>query len=121
MSKASQQVAQEIIDWYNAENPQEHITEFDEVVSDFLSTLRPGYGQTEPCEIELPSGSATFETTEGGEGQGDDYLFRFKVGEKYFEVNGFHSSWEGVSWEGSELYEVEPLDVVVTKFFVVND
>lgn len=54
----------------------------------------------------------------GGEGQGDEIWAVYKVNEdgvdKYYKVEGWYASYEGASY--SEYYEVEPKQVVVTKY-----
>lgn len=52
----------------------------------------------------------------GGEGQGEEYFIVFKVGDQFFRIDGFYSSYEGVDWYDSELYEVAPQEVTVIEY-----
>lgn len=90
---------------------------FETAIANLLLKLRFS-GQK---SIELPSGSVTLESTEGGENCGDNYMVRFKCGEKYFECHGYYDSWEGTSWEGVEAIEVRPVEVLVTQYKPVTD
>lgn len=65
-------------------------------------------------------GKAEFVESYGGEGMGDERWIVFKVGDRYFQKNGFYSSWDGSSWDG-ELEEVEPREVTVTQYFAKKD
>lgn len=90
---------------------------FETAISDLLFKLR----WTSPKSVELPSGTTTLEVVEGGEGKGENYMVRFKCGDKYFECHGYYDSWEGTSWEGVEAIEVKPVEVLVTQYKPVTD
>lgn len=52
----------------------------------------------------------------GGEGEGDEYyvVFYAKETNQYFRFDGTYSSWDGRDYDSSHLYEVRPVDRVVT-------
>lgn len=71
--------------------------------------------------FEIPSGTVTsVEDFGGGEGEGSERYIVFKVGDQFFQYNGYYSSWDGTEWDG-ELYEVEPYEVSVTKYRVKKE
>lgn len=59
--------------------------------------------------------------TTGGEGQGDHAHIVFKLTEddftvRYYKVDGYYSSYDGVDWDGSDLYEVTPRERTITVY-----
>lgn len=64
----------------------------------------------------------------GGEGEGDSYGYVFSVRDRnnpdlesrYFQIDAYYASWDGVHWDGSTIYEVEPRMVQVRKWFAVK-
>lgn len=52
----------------------------------------------------------------GGEGEGDRYGYRLKVNGKHFNVDATWVSWDGVYWGETQVYEVVPKQVTVTKW-----
>lgn len=70
--------------------------------------------------VNIPGvGTAVFETQHGGEGQGDEYWYVFKLVTadeypRYFKVDGYYTSYEGGYYD--ELYEVFPKQVQVTQW-----
>lgn len=115
----AKQISQEIIDWSNSNSSGQNSTFFEEAWRDFKDSLE-GWGSKTP-EIQLPSGIATFFKRHGGEGMGEEYWVIFKVGEELFEVDGYYSSWDGVSWDGAELYKVAPVEVTIIEYQKVED
>lgn len=62
----------------------------------------------------------TFEHVEsfGGEGDGDTAWVVFKVGDQYFQKDGYYASYDGFYWDG-DLYQVESYQKVVTAWRAV--
>lgn len=59
--------------------------------------------------------------TEGGEGQGDQYVVVIKVvpvdgEEQFFRINGYYSSYDGVNFEFAELFEVAPREKTIITY-----
>lgn len=57
----------------------------------------------------------------GGEGQGDQRYIVFKLtdefgDEHFFKVDGYYASYDGSSWDGSELYQVTPREKTITVY-----
>lgn len=62
----------------------------------------------------------------GGEGQGEDLWVVIELFDKdtketilMFKAEGSYESWNGSDWSYASVYEVEPREVVVTKYFRV--
>lgn len=105
----AKQLTEELLLWHSQENGTK--TEYlSEVFDELEDTLSQG-------PVPLPSGDLELVDQFGGEGEGDDYWFVFKIEDQFFKVEGFHSSWEGVNWEGSEIKEVEAREVTVIQYF----
>lgn len=116
----SKQIQQEIIDWVNTEYPSSTPkTTFESAWPDFLDSLW-SYGDTKK-EAELPSGTATEFKKFGGEGKGEEYWAIIQVGDELFEVSGYYSSWDGVSWDDAEICKVEPVEVTVIEYQKVKE
>lgn len=87
--------------------------EFDE----FLDSLGYGYRTNEELKELIGKDYVPFiglvEVVDsyGGEGQGDEYwkVFRFK--DRYFRVNAYYSSWDGVNFDMADIEEVFPEEV----------
>lgn len=52
---------------------------------------------------------------------GDDYdvyaiIIKDEDTDEYIRITGYYSSWDGTSWEDGSVEEVEPQQVVVTRF-----
>jgi len=78
---------------------------------------------TSPVEL-ADIGRVESVTSEGGEGQGDSYYFVLRLTDadgnvQLFRGDGYYSSYDGVNWEGTELYEVEPREKVVIVYEAV--
>lgn len=72
----------------------------------------------EEQSFDVPGlGKVEFVENFGGEGQGDDYWLIFKVGEQYFQQDGYYASHDGGYLDG-DLYEVEPVKVTKTEYKV---
>lgn len=77
--------------------------------------------ETKSLKIEL-------EESWGGEGEGDQYGYVFSARDKtgidltarFFRVDAYYASWDGVYWSDSVIYEVEPRMVQVRKWFAVK-
>lgn len=59
--------------------------------------------------------------TTGGEGQGDHAHIVFKLtdvdgNESFYKVDGYYSSYDGVDWDGSDLYSVTPREKTITVY-----
>jgi hypothetical protein len=55
----------------------------------------------------------------GDYGDHDTQFMIFKVGDKYFEVSGYYSSWDGSSYEYMDFYEVKPVEVKKVEYHQV--
>lgn len=102
--------ANEHIDFYNEKYPKfvrNHVTPADLGTNvEELSGLLP---------IESKFGTISFVEERGGEGDGAPTYFTIKVGDRYFEMCGRYSSWDESTWD-TDLYEVFPEEVTITKF-----
>jgi hypothetical protein len=85
-----------------------------------------GYGDPyytmwgEECDIELSDGTKLeFVDSFGGEGNGDTMWVVFAVGEQFFRVNGYYSSWGDSEFDGS-VEEVKQVQVMRTEWESVN-
>lgn len=105
----TKQLTEELFVW----NFQEHGEEAS-YISAVLDNLEESLGRG---PVPLPSGDLELVEQFGGEGEGDNYWLVFKVEDQFFKVEGFHSSWEGVNWEDSEIKEVEAREVTVIQYF----
>jgi hypothetical protein len=111
-------IKQEILDWYNTNDEGETADYFDEAWEDFNESLvtkknADERGWTTPA---LASGPAYKVAEYGGEGQGDDLWVVFQVGDQFFKVEGYYSSWDGGRYDDPTPYEVEPVQVTVTEY-----
>lgn len=52
----------------------------------------------------------------GGEGQGEDYWFVLKVGDRHIKFDGYYQSYDGCYVEWDDAKFVEPVQVTVTKW-----
>ena len=57
----------------------------------------------------------------GGEGQGDQRYIVFRLtdenGDEYFfKADGYYASYDGSSWDGTELYQVTPREKTITVY-----
>lgn len=104
-------IKQEIIDWYNSEvSDEEKVEYFSDAWPEFQDYIYGG-------SVELPSGNTATEVERfGGEGKGDTYYVVFQIGDKFYRVDGYYSSWEGANWDSAEPYEVKPVEVTVIKY-----
>lgn len=109
-------VKQEIIDWLQTyEHKEDYVSEgeptyFYQAWDAFQEEIW-GDGT-----VELASGTAKTLKRFGGEGKGDAYYVVFQIGDKFYRVDGYYSSWEGVNWDSAEPYEVKPVEVTVIKY-----
>lgn len=103
-----EQITKELLTWASAEEGEE-FDYFESAADCIYDALDSGY-------IDLPSGKASYVECFGGEGKGDDYWMVFSVGEQLFRFAGYHDSWSGVSWDGTELEEVEAKEVITVKY-----
>jgi len=73
-------------------------------------------------EVELPGiGTAVYvDAKSGAEGGGEDIWVVFKIGERFFRLNGYYASYDGSNWGESGLDEVTPKEKVVTVFETVD-
>lgn len=69
----------------------------------------------EVAELETPLGKVVVEDVQGGEGDGAPIHVIIKVGERYFQMDGYYSSWDSSEMDG-ELFEVQPKEVKVTQY-----
>lgn len=110
-----EKITQEIIDWVVSNEdfknyysyPGEDAKHLDQVMEVFDSH---GDG------IEIPSGTVKFVDEFGGEDMGSQRWIVFRVGEDYFQVDGYYNSWDGDNWDSAELVEVVPVERTVTQF-----
>lgn len=106
------QVKQEIIDWYSAKYGSDEDREYESFERAWEEFREYLYGNG----IDLPSGRAKLVADFGGEGQGEELWVVFSLGDQLFRVDGYYASWDGSNWDGAEPYEVEPVPVVVTQY-----
>ena len=52
----------------------------------------------------------------GGEGQGENYWFVLKVGDRHIKFDGYYQSYDGCYVEWDDAKFVEPVQVTVTKW-----
>lgn len=84
------------------------------------------YGSKEEFVVPGIDGTiAVVDSEGGGEGSGEHMHIVFRVTHtdvhdlglprpQFFKVDGFYASWDGSSWDGSELYEVHPVERTIT-------
>lgn len=60
-------------------------------------------------------GIVELQETTGGQGDGAPTELVLKVGDRYFTINGYYSSWDVGQMDG-DLYEVRQEQVTVTKY-----
>ncbi|ANA86355.1 hypothetical protein BH762_gp012 [Gordonia phage OneUp] len=71
--------------------------------------------------LKIPGiGLATLERTHGGEGEGDQYWFVFKITDddgnvRYFRREGWYASYDGGHYDGPTV-EVRPAEKVITVY-----
>jgi len=112
-------IKQEILDWYNTNEVGDKAEHFDEAWDDFnesLSTKAETESQYKYTTPNLASGPAYKVDEFGGEGHGDDLWVVFQVGDQFFKVQGYYSSWDGGRYDDPTPFEVEPVQVTVTKY-----
>lgn len=81
-----------IDDWYDIENLE-------------------GWGDRENETLEVEGlGTIEFVESFGGEGQGDSLWVVFKIGDRYFQKDGYYASYDGGTWDGA-VTEVKPVTV----------
>ena len=60
----------------------------------------------------------------GGEGEGEtvDWVYQVVIeGQEFFvNFNGSYYSYDGIYWDNDAVYFVEPKEVLVTQYFVIN-
>ena len=71
-------------------------------------------------DVVLGDYTAELVEQQGGEGEGDIYFIVFKVGEQFFKLDAFYSSYDGVYWDDVSLHEVEPVEVARTEYVAVK-
>ena len=69
----------------------------------------------EVAELETRYGKVIVEQVDGGEGDGAPIHVIISVGERYFQMDGYYSSWDDSQMDG-ELFEVQPKEVKVTQY-----
>lgn len=73
-------------------------------------------------ELDIPEfGKLSVIETVGGEGQGDHAHVVFKLVDAvgsvtYYKVDGYYSSYDGVDWDGSDLYSVQKREKTITVY-----
>lgn len=80
---------------------------------------------TDPDELSIDGLKTSIVYEEAGfEGGGEDVVRVIKVeGDNsvmFVECTGFYTSYEGTYWSYGKVYEVEPKEVVVTKYFKIK-
>ena len=56
----------------------------------------------------------------GGEGMGEDYWIVFKWKDSIYKLSCTYYSYDGVDWDGADLYEVKPVSVMRTEYVHVD-
>ena len=87
-----------------------------DATDDYESEFYNEIDGNEEWELPLINATAKGVDSKGGEGQGDYACVIFKIGDQYFKKDGEYSSWDGMSWEYGDLYEVEPYQELVTRY-----
>lgn len=97
----------------------EEITELienNEVTSEIIDWKDPfDILYEEEADVEIGGLTLKFEDCGGGEGDGARKWVVFKIGEQYFEMNGYYSSWDDGEWD-TDLVEVKPVQVMRTEY-----
>ena len=99
-------------------------TEFHQIISEkydwtkFKEMVTNQWGKDHDKEFEEATG-IKFEFLESersvGSGDYDGYTWRWKLNDRFFEVEGYYSSWDGYELENAQdFYEVVPEQVLVT-------
>ena len=107
--------AAEFNTWYHGEYPEGHdyegSTRDEEGPQELFDTWR-----SDPQPVETPWGPAVSVEDFGGEGQGDHAHVVVKLGDQYFKIDGYYSSWEGTDWSYDEWYEAKPVEKTVIEY-----
>ncbi len=83
-------------------------------VSDFVGRLDNWGDSTKAADLSV--GEAVLKDAKFGcEGGGEELWLVFAIGEQFFRITGYYSSYEGSEWE-SDVTEVEPREKVVTVY-----
>lgn len=61
------------------------------------------------------------EASQGGEGEGETYVRVYQIGDRFFKIEGWYQSYNGVSWEKDSFKEVFPVKVLVTKYLEAKE
>lgn len=113
----AEEIKQDIVDYLNNVHGGKYgfynVGDFPSAFYQFVEDI--GWRQ---AELELKSGTAkVIEFIDAGEGDySADTLLIFEVNGQIFRVNGHYESWAGNEWEANDLYEVEPVQVLVTQY-----
>ena len=71
-------------------------------------------------ELDTKFGKVTVVDGSGGEGDGAPISVVFQVGERFFEMDGYYSSWGDSQMDGS-LFEVVQKQVTVTQYMALSN
>jgi hypothetical protein len=117
-----QTLGQAFLDWTRKETPEEYDgyddAEDNVYTSDYGDNVSWGaveelfWSYRDPkVEKEVGGSKVTLQEQHGGEGEGDEYWLVFRVensdgSEQFFRVDGYYASYDGTSWDGAQLREV---------------
>lgn len=109
-------ISQEIVDWYNENESDEHAEYIYQAWEDFYDAIWSTQYNKDSETATLASGRAVIVEDFGGEGQGDTRYVVFQVGDKLYRVDGYYASWDGTTWDDPDPYEVTPKEVTVIEY-----
>lgn len=107
------QVKQDVIDWVNARYAEDG---YSSTFSDFSEAWPEFRDYLGNKGFELASGTVKLSDEYVGVGEGENLWVVFSVGDQFFKVVGYYSSWDGEDWDGADVEEVEPHEVVVIQY-----
>lgn len=107
-----EEIKQEIIDYVNEKHGYNE-SKITHVFYEFIEDIGWAKG-----EVALASGTAkTVEFIDAGEGDySADTMLVFSVNDQLFRVDGHYESWAGNEWESEQMYEAEPVQIMVTEY-----
>lgn len=80
---------------------------------DFIDSMTWGESKVDLGEV----GEAVYVDGKlGREGGGEDIWFVFSVGDSFFRMEGFYTSYDGSSWEGATPERVFPQEKTITVY-----
>lgn len=104
----------------SSESEAEIDLDYDDYASEHFANLGDDLQLNQVVEL-APGIEAKLVESFGGEGKGEDCWFIFSIGEQFFRINGYYSSWDGTDWTEGSLEEVFPREVTTINFLTKKE